>query len=134
MGRSIIMHVDDAPWIKGEASARDAIKKHTEKRGTQMIGDREKGPWIHIHHIEPDKVVPPHSHDVDEVLYILEGEVTLGDRLCGPGTVLFIKQDTEYGFTVGDHGVRFMAVRPGQVGTKFAGEESYVVRTYAPAP
>ena len=128
MGRSIIMHVDDAPWVQGEESARDAIKQKTEKNGLQMIGDSEKGPWIHISHHEPDEIVPPHSHDVDEVLYVLEGELTLDDRLCGQGTVLFIEQDTKYGFTVGDHGVRFMAIRPGEVGTKFEGEESYVLR------
>ena len=58
-------------------------------------------------------MVETHSHTVDEVIYIVEGSLTLGDRTCGPGTVLAIEKDTEYSFTVGQEGVRFLNIRPG---------------------
>ena len=120
MGRSITMHVDEAPWINGEPS-----KGLPKKTGTQIIGDGEygeKAPWIVIASMEPYKLIPPHSHDQDEVITILEGDLTLGDRTCGPGTVIFMEGDTEYGFTAGKQGVRFLLIRPGPSGIKFRGE------------
>ena len=53
------------------------------------------------------------SHDHDEVMYILEGGFSMGARRCGPGTVVFIEAETQYGFEVWDEGVRFLNIRPG---------------------
>ena len=111
MGRSITMHVDEAPWINGEPS-----KGLPKKTGTQIIGDGEygeKAPWIVIASMEPYKLIPPHSHDQDEVIFIVEGSLTIGDQDRGPGTVIFVEKGTEYGFTVGGEGVRFLNIRPG---------------------
>ena len=110
MGKSIIMHIDEAPWILGQ-SHRD---EGTIENGSQFIGDLDKGPWIHISSVEPNSGGgPPHSHNVDEVIYIVEGSLTIGDRTCGPGTVIAIEKDTEYDFTSGQEGVRFLNIRPG---------------------
>jgi len=109
MGKAIIMHIDDAPWIK----RRPSPPGDQRERGDQLIGDLDKGPWIHIVSIEPGMVATPHRHDQDEVIYIVEGGIILGDRTCGPGTVIFMERDTEYGFTVADSGVRFLNIRPG---------------------
>ncbi len=57
--------------------------------------------------------VPPHSHSVDELMIILEGgcEVGGGPQLSA-GDVVEVPAQTEYGFTVGDEGIRFIVVRP----------------------
>ena len=109
MGRAIIMHVDEAPWVRG--GPRGEGDQSTG--GGQLVGDLEKGPWIHVNWIPPGRVASPHSHSQDEVMYIIEGGFTVGKRFCGPGTVLFFEKDTQYGFTVGDQGVRFLNIRPG---------------------
>ena len=86
----------------------------TIENGSQFIGDMEKGPWIHINSVKPNfGGGEPHSHDVDEVIYIVEGSLTIGDRTCGPGTVIAIEKDTEYDFTAGPEGLRFLNIRPG---------------------
>jgi hypothetical protein len=59
-------------------------------------------------------VAPPHSHDRDEVMYVLEGGFSMGKRRCGPGTVVYIEAGTQYGFRVWDTGVRFLNIRPGR--------------------
>ena len=121
MGRSIIMHIDEAPWTQGSPN---------RNIGQQMIGDREKGPWVYVITHPAGKVANPHSHSQDEVIYIQDGEITVGDRICGPGTVIFIEQDTEYGFTVGKQGARFLNIRPGLAGMRWVGEESYHEEPY----
>ncbi len=104
------MHIDEAPWIRGKPRPQDGPMEW----GNQLIGDLKKGPWIHINSLVPNKVSPSHCHTEDEVIFIVEGSLTItGDRACGPGTVIFMEKDTEYGFTVGKDGVRFLNVRPG---------------------
>ena len=119
MARSIIMHIDEAPWIK----TRPSPPGDSRKIGSQLVGDMEKGPWIHINSCEAGMVAEPHIHSQDEVIFIVEGELTLGDRKCGPGTVVFVEKDTEYGFTAGPKGVRFLNIRPGRTTTTMMGPE-----------
>ena len=108
MGNFIIMHIDEAPWVWGQPRPVDG----TLETGSQFIGDLEKGPWIYINSLGANSAVETHSHTVDEVIYIVEGSLTIGDRTCGPGTVMAIEKDTEYEFTVGPEGVRFLNIRP----------------------
>ena len=88
------------------------------------MGDLEQGPWVHINWLPGGFVAPHHSHDQDEVIYILEGGFSMGRRRCGPGTVVFIEADTQYGFEVWDEGVRFLNIRPGLAQYEEAGQKS----------
>lgn len=109
MGRAIIMHVDDAPWIRGGAKGEGDYPDG----GGQLVGDLAKGPWVHVNWLPGGLVAPHHSHDHDEVMYILEGGFSMGKRKCGPGTVVYIEADTQYGFEVWEEGVRFLNIRHG---------------------
>jgi hypothetical protein len=60
----------------------------------------------------PGAVVATHVHTVDEVFYLLDGELSLGNRNLPAGSVLFIGGYSPYGFTVGPQGVRWVMVRP----------------------
>lgn len=110
MGRAIIMHVDDAPWIRGGPKEEGS---HAEGGG-QLVGDLEKGPWVHVNWLPGGLVAPVHQHEYEEVMYILEGGFSMGRRKCGPGTVVYLEAGTDYGFTVWDEGVRFLNIRPGR--------------------
>ena len=109
MGRSIIMHIDEAPWVRREPSSRGQDTLF----GKQFIGDPEKGPWLYINSVTPGAVAAPHSHTMDEIIFIVEGELLLGDRTCGPGTVIFMEHGTVYTFTAGENGARFLNIRSG---------------------
>jgi len=108
MGKVIIQHMDDAR-LRGEPTVGSDGRKY----GSRIVGDEQEGPWIYINHLEPHRTVPPHSHTQDETIFIVEGELDLGNRVIGPGTVLYVEGGTEYGFTAGKDGVRFLNVRPG---------------------
>ena len=118
MGRSIIMHIDEAPWLRGKPRRPNG----PIEKGNQLIGDMSNGPWIHINSVSPNEVITPHSHTEDEVIVIMEGSLTVtGDRTCGPGTVIFIEKDSEYGFNAGPEGVRFLNIRQGLAKTTSGG-------------
>ena len=118
MSKAVIMHIDEAPWIR----KRESPPGDTRQRGSQLIGDLEKGPWIYINSSAPGFVADAHIHSQNEVIYILEGEMTVGDTLCGPGTIVSVEKDTEYGFTAGPEGVRFLNIREGLATTTFSSE------------
>ena len=46
-------------------------------------------------------------------MYVLEGEIRMGRRVLGPESILVIHKDSQYKFTVGNEGVRFLNIRPG---------------------
>lgn len=54
-----------------------------------------------------------HAHSEDEIIFITQGSMRLGNRLAGPGTALAIAADTFYSFTPGPEGLRFINFRPG---------------------
>ncbi|MDA1216340.1 MAG: cupin domain-containing protein [Chloroflexi bacterium] len=106
---SVIMHVDEARWLHKQ----DTPPGQPRPLGQRFIGDLETGPWIYVNNLEPGRVVPPHTHTQSETFYVVEGDITVGDRVCGPGTVVYMKAGTEYGFTVGQNGVSFVNIRTG---------------------
>ena len=110
MGRAIIMHIDEAPWVRGGPRGEG----DNPEGGGQLVGDLERGPWVHVNWLPPGLVAPVHSHGEDEVMFVLEGGFSMGARECGPGTVVYIENDTKYGLRIGDEGVRFLNIRGGR--------------------
>jgi len=78
-----VRHVDDAVWetIRWPGQMGKMLFHPRPERPTEPnagIVRYERG----SHH-------PRHNHDFAQVWYILEGEFTIGDRVCTPGTMLF---------------------------------------------
>lgn len=90
------------------------------------VGEAERmGTAVRFHHLggedepqlfevdlDPGLVVPSHAHSKDEIIVILEGEIRMGSRVCGPGASVLVPGRTFYGFTVGPKGCRFLNFRP----------------------
>ena len=49
-----------------------------------------------------------HSHDQEEIFYIVEGELIFGNRVCSAGDSINIKAGVQYTFRVGDKGCRYL--------------------------
>jgi hypothetical protein len=60
----------------------------------------------------PNTVVHPHAHLVDEIIYVIAGELIVGSRTLGPGSSVFIAGRTLYTFRAGPDGVHFVNFRP----------------------
>jgi hypothetical protein len=80
--------------------------------------------WLHENHF-PGRTTPMtpeeekrgvHSHSEDEIIFVVDGEIKLGNRLYGPGTAVAIAADTLYSFTTGPEGLSFINFRAGTPG------------------
>jgi quercetin dioxygenase-like cupin family protein len=60
----------------------------------------------------PGQTVEPHAHEHNEIIYILGGELRLGNTVLKPGSSVAIKGRTIYGFAAGSDGVHFLNFRP----------------------
>jgi hypothetical protein len=111
VGRVLIKNLADMPW--GQPSPSSFNRERETRIHIKFVGDREEGPWVLWTRYEPNHLQPAHSHDEDEVIYILEGEVTVGEARCGPGAAIFVEKDTQYGpLVAGPQGVVFLRVTP----------------------
>jgi len=69
--------------------------------------------WLHESSVRRAGFPTPlHSHNEDEVIVVIDGEIVLGSRTYGPGTVIAVAQDTLYEFSAGEHGLTFINFRP----------------------
>jgi quercetin dioxygenase-like cupin family protein len=70
--------------------------------------------------LEPGLEITTHAHADDEIIAVVEGELHVGRRICGPGTSIFIPGNTLYGFTAGADGCRYLNFRAQADSTYFA--------------
>jgi hypothetical protein len=96
---------DDATPIGGITSAS------TQQVRYYFPGTEDTPALIEVN-ASPEKPSIPHAHYEHEIVYILEGSLILGRRVCGPGTAIHVPAETLYCFRVGPDGVRYLNFRP----------------------
>lgn len=63
---------------------------------------------------DPGMLVHAHGHNSDNIVFVLEGEMTCGEVLCGPGTHISLDQGDTFGpFVAGPNGVVLFEVMMG---------------------
>jgi hypothetical protein len=68
--------------------------------------------WLHEQsYVMEGKETALHSHSKDEIIFVTDGSIRLGQRLYGPGTALAIAANTKYGFISGPGGLKFINFR-----------------------
>jgi quercetin dioxygenase-like cupin family protein len=87
---------------EGELSTEYKIREAGTDHSPQLVEIR----------YEPHCEIKLHSHDEDEIMYILGGTMLLGNRTVGAGTSLFIAGSTFYGFSAGPDGLHILNFRP----------------------
>lgn len=77
-----IVHVDSMDW--------ETIRwpGETGKMLSHPTSENPTAPNAGLLRLEPGAYHPWHRHDFAQVWFILEGEFTIGDEKCGPGTML----------------------------------------------
>ena len=71
-------------------------------------------PTIQIRHWGPETDIPVHRHPFNEMFYVLEGEVEIGDRVYNAGSCIFIDRATEYGPTRAPKGATVLRYAEGK--------------------
>ncbi len=111
MGRIYAQHIDGVPWgpRKTGQEGRDGVIG--QRTRSKLLGDPDTGPWTLLVEAQPGHSPPAHSHSQDEHMYILKGEMKMGDKTHRAGALVFIEKDTVYSFTAGPEGVTFLNFR-----------------------
>ena len=106
-----IRRVDDLIWEHGSDDAPDIQADHRAGRCFHHHGT-ESSPQLFEVKLRPNQTVPPHAHEHNEIIYILDGEMRLGSSVLRPGSSISIRGETIYGFSAGSEGVHFLNFRP----------------------
>lgn len=117
MAKVRITTPDKVPWqvagMREQSEAAKAIMPDGGPASAYKI--REPGtaeaPQLVELRMHPHEVVELHCHDEDEIMYIVSGEMLLGNRRIGPGATVTIAGGVFYGFTAGPEGVHFLNFR-----------------------
>ena len=83
---------------------------HTQFRIREMGSD--SAPQLIELRYEPHAEIQLHAHDEDEIIYVLNGELRLGQRSFSSGTSVFIAGGTYYTFRAGAEGLQILNFRP----------------------
>lgn len=118
MARVRLTTEEQQPWIvSGERNISDEERdKLRQGELTSEYRMREPGgddfPQLVELRYQPDSEIRLHSHDEDEIIYILEGSMRINNRTVGPGSCLTIPGGVFYGFHAGPEGLRILNFRP----------------------
>ena len=119
MAKVRLITSDELPWVHPMRDEQLSDEQRVKlKEGEQSTEYRIREPGgddtpqlVEIRYL-PNAEIQLHSHDVDEIMYVLEGSMRLGERIVGPGTSLSITGRTFYGFQAGPEGLHILNFRP----------------------
>lgn len=74
------------------------------------FGDAET-PQLMEMRLNPHTLIAPHSHEMGEIIFVVEGSLHWGDHALEAGGSIHISAHTPYSFTAGDRGARLLNVR-----------------------
>jgi hypothetical protein len=88
-----ITHLDDVEWQEVKA------QQHGDRRVSVWEKYLEWTPQLMVLYAryDPGMLIERHGHKSDHIVYVLEGEVTVGDVVCGPGTNLVLERGAVFG-------------------------------------
>lgn len=61
--------------------------------------------------LDPHTLIAPHSHDLAEIVYVVEGSLHWGDHALTAGGSMFIPARTSYSYRAGEQGARLLNIR-----------------------
>ena len=118
MARVRLTTEDQQPWVvSGDRPiADDERGKLREGELTSEFRIREPGsdrnPQLVELRYQPNAEIRLHSHDEDEIIYVLGGAMRINNRTVGPGACLTIPGGVFYGFHAGPDGLTILNFRP----------------------
>jgi hypothetical protein len=83
--------------------------------------------------LPPNSKVDLHAHQEDEIIHVVTGQISVGNRVLGPGDSVFVAGMTLYGFEAGPEGVSYLNFRKRRDLSNYSSEEFHEYRTLDPA-
>jgi quercetin dioxygenase-like cupin family protein len=117
--------VEQLPWPdEATTGAPPELVEDARRKGARrkFLARGEGGFHSQYSVFPPGYTVPPHSHDHDEMIVVLDGSCTMlsGGRTLKAYDSMVLLGGYEYGFTAGDDGMKFLTIRTGEARTNLA--------------
>jgi len=92
---------DDVPWTEVVAQMHGARRVSVHEKFLEWNEKR----MVVLGRYDPNVVIERHGHASDHLVYVLEGTLLVGDRLCRPGTLVVLELGASFGpLIAGDKG------------------------------
>ena len=110
-------------WKDGAWTERFDFKGHKAYR--KYLNEGKDGtPELFMIKWEPGVVLGAHSHDKWELIFVVEGEMWVGEKRCPAGTFVYNNKDVTYGpLRAGPEGVVYFNLRPTKADLESKGGE-----------
>jgi hypothetical protein len=91
--RLAFVHVDDVPWTEVIAQQHGERRVSVHEKFLEWNAKR----MVVLGRYDPHVVIERHGHASDHLVYVLEGELLVGDRPCPPGTLIVLELGATFG-------------------------------------
>lgn len=85
--------IDEHPWVEVKAQSRDGRRVSIWEKFLEWTPER----LVIYARYDPGVLVEAHGHASDHYLFVISGEVTIGDRVCGPGSHVTLPHGAVFG-------------------------------------
>jgi hypothetical protein len=91
--RLAFVHLDDVPWNEVIAQMHGERRVSVHEKFLEWNAKR----MVVLGRYDPHVVIERHGHASDHLVYVLEGELLVGDRRCLPGTLIVLDVGAKFG-------------------------------------
>jgi quercetin dioxygenase-like cupin family protein len=88
-----IAHIDDVEWQEVKAQQHDSRRVSVWEKYLEWTPEL----MILYARYDPGMLTERHGHMSDHVVYVLEGEITVGEVCCQPGTSIVLQKGATFG-------------------------------------
>jgi hypothetical protein len=99
--RLAFVHGDDVPWREVLAQRHGRQRVSVHEKFLEWTSER----MVVLGRYDPHVVVERHGHRSDHLVYVLDGDLVVGDRPCPAGTLIVLEKGATFGpLIAGDRG------------------------------
>lgn len=91
--RLAFVHVDDVPWNEVIAQMHGERRVSVHEKFLEWNAKR----MVVLGRYDPHVIIERHGHASDHLVYVLEGDLTVGDRHCPSGTLVVLELGAKFG-------------------------------------
>ncbi len=91
--RLAFAHVDDVPWTEVVAQQHGDRRVSVHEKFLEWTPQR----MVVLGRYDPGMIIERHGHRSDNLVYVIEGDLTVGDRPCPAGTLITLERGAVFG-------------------------------------
>jgi hypothetical protein len=91
--RLAFVHIDEVPWKEVIAQMHGARRVSVHEKFLEWTPQQ----MVVLGRYDPHVVIERHGHQSNHLVYVLEGDLTVGERRCGAGTLIVLERGATFG-------------------------------------